>query len=102
MAVLHVGSADPVHFCGFSRLIEAGPVAQGGARGSRGAESYGSKAATYGLNTTKVWMVRSMEMKLFINYPRGTKALQAVFSNSDRKLLMGEETTLVRLPTGSP
>jgi WD40 repeat protein len=56
----------------------------------------GTKLATYGLRSTKIWLIPSGRLLFIIKNPSNTKALDLSFADGDRRLLVGGDDNTIR------
>jgi WD40 repeat protein len=94
LAVL--ASTGAVHIWEASSLIELVTVTHGEPVTCIKFNESGTKLATYGLKSSKIWSVPSGRSLLVTSNPRNTKAMDLSFADEDRQLLVGGDDNIVR------
>ncbi|KAL2204308.1 WD40 repeat-containing protein [Sarocladium strictum] len=94
LAVL--GSTGVVYLWDAASLMGIGSIDNQEPVTAMALDSNGSRLATYGLKTTKVWMITSGTTVLSIDNPPHTRAMNIVFADNNRRLLVGGDDKVVR------
>lgn len=94
LAVL--ASTGVIYVWDSASLIELVTIAHGEPVTRMALNQNGTRLATYGLKSTKLWSVPSGRPLSVTTNPNGTKAMALTFSDNDQRLLVGGDDNTVR------